>query len=104
MPSCHAYYGTSVSLNEAYDKGRVKVKSTQGKRYWFTNIELRDSIYYGVNKQSDIRLETALIEGIYLQDNKKSKTQSIIAGVVVIGGFLALFVYIISNMTISVGL
>ena len=97
LQSCVAYQKTSVSLNEAHDsKGMVKVTDTRGESFVFNYIELRDSIYYGTNKEVTIRLETSQITGIYLKDNNKSKTQTVIFwisfSVLLVAGMMALFV------------
>jgi hypothetical protein len=76
LQSCVVYQDTTVSINEAHNRGKVKVKSNRGVSYEFSNIEMRDSIYYGVNKNGDIPLKTELITSIYLQDINKSKTQT----------------------------
>ena len=78
LQSCVAYQNTSVSANEAHNRGKVKVKSNRGISYEFSNIEMRDSIYYGVNEEVNIPLVPSQISGIYLKDNGKSKTQTAI--------------------------
>ena len=100
IQSCVVYQHTTVSIDEAHNKGKVKVKSNRGISYEFSNIEIRDSIYYGVSKKGDIPLKTALIASIYLQDIDKSKTKTIIAAVgASIAGILGLL--IISSLIVA---
>ena len=75
-----------MSLESAYDRGRVKVNCTLGDSYEFRNIELENNKYYGVGYKVRIHLDTALITDIYLQDIKKSDTQTLIfyASVIVV--------------------
>jgi hypothetical protein len=68
-----------VSLNEAQNQGWVKVKNSYGNRFEFKNIYIEDSVYYGVHRPVDIRLDSGSISGIYLQDKKKSQLLSIFA-------------------------
>ena len=92
LQSCHAYYGTSVSLSEAHNQGQVKVTNTRGVSYEFLNIELRDSVYYGLSEKYHTRLESALITSIYLQDDEKSNTQSFFLRSGVVLGLLVLII------------
>ena len=81
LQSCVVYQNTSVSLNEAQDKGRVKVATTYGTQMEFINMYSKDSLYYGATKIQDIRLDTAQISNIYLKDIKKSKTRTILLAI-----------------------
>ena len=84
LQSCVAYHDTSVSLNEAKDKGRVRVSYTDGRDASFGNIIFKDSTYYGIPVPKHISekpLDSINIRAIYLKDIKKSKTQSVIFGV-----------------------
>ena len=73
LQSCVVYQKTSVSLNEAYDRGNVKIKSTNGKNKKYTNIIMEDSIYYGVQDwHNKLPILPASIDSIYLKDKKKS--------------------------------
>ena len=85
LQSCVAYQKTSVSINEACERGSVKVTNSSGKSTRFTNIVLKDSIYYGTNSSNRFIEEPLYpinIRGIFLKDLKKSKEQSIVFGVV----------------------
>ena len=94
LQSCIAFQKTSVSLNEAQDKGRVRVSYTNRRDASFANIILKDSIYYGIPVPKHISekpLEPDQISGIYLKDIKKSKEQSILFGAI-FGIILAVFI------------
>ena len=87
LQSCVAYQKSSVSLSEAQNQGSVKVTTTSGEQFEFTNIYVKDSLYYGVAKTQDLLLDTSQIINIYLKDVKKSKSYTawvIIGGVVTI--------------------
>ena len=99
LQSCVAYQKTSVSLNEATDRGRVLLIDTHGSAYHLQNIEMEDSIHYGMIAKEKTIIYEAQFSSIYLQDKKKSKTQKIIVlvslgallgvmGVAVIFGFI----------------
>ena len=78
LQSCVAYQKTSVSLDEATNTGKVKLIDTHGRVYQIINIEMQDSVYYGFIAKEKTVLYEAQFSGIYLQDKKKSKTQTII--------------------------
>ena len=100
LHSCRAYYPSTISLKEAYDKkgesyyynkGHVKVTTTQGDNFHFHYIDLKDSIYYGVKMRGnvigkEIPLDTAIISGVYLKNFKKStwKTVFMTLGLIVL--------------------
>ena len=94
LQSCVAYQKTSVSINEAFEKGSVKVISTDGGKKKYMNITMEDSIYYGFGTWGWVRLDTNYISKIYLEDIKKSKknksaviavTVTVVVLVVVVG-------------------
>ena len=89
LQSCVAYQKTSVSLNEATNKGKVKLIDANGRVYAALNIEMQDSIYYALIKKNKIALVESQYSGIYLEDKKKSKTQTVIfwASFVIVVGF-----------------
>jgi hypothetical protein len=99
LQSCVAYQKTSVSLNEATDRGKVLLIDTHGSAYHLQNIEMEDSVYYGFIAKERTVLYEAQFSGIYLQDNKRSKTQTVIVvvglvviiGVLVVAAFAAMF-------------
>lgn len=106
MQSCVAYQSTSVPISEAKYAGRAKVTTTTGQELLFQNIELKNSIYYGVyEKTKKLRLDITQISMIYLQDVKKSKNQTIwlVAGsVFVIGASFAIYWLFIWSFNTSV--
>ena len=78
LQSCVAYNYTSVSLDNAYDKGRVKIINTYGTNVEFKSIIMVDSIYYGVNRGTETRLDEYQISSIYLQNHPKSNMITIV--------------------------
>ena len=76
LQSCVFYQQTSVSLDSAVDKGKVKVVNTSGMEFIFKNIYIKDSIYYGVYQSQEILIDTTEIKNIYLKDKKKSKKRT----------------------------
>ena len=85
--SCVVYQKTSVSLEEAYNSGRAKVKLINREPIYYEYIYLQDNIYYG--KLALTRKGTPLyahqISSIYLKDFKKSELQTIflVLGIIV---------------------
>ena len=67
LQSCVAYQSTSVSINDAYNKGNVRVLTTTGEKIKFQNIELRDSTYYGVTENNRVKLNINKISAIHLE-------------------------------------
>ena len=84
LQSCVAYQKTSVSLNEAENKGKVKVTTTLGDESEYDNIDFRNNGYFGTYAHGEISLDSAQISSIYLQDIMKSKHQTIITIVSVV--------------------
>ena len=95
LQNCSIYEKTSVSLNDAQNVGIVKVIPTYGQKIYYKNIELRDSVYYGIamkDKNGITLLYQAQISSIFIKDLKKSKRLTIIMAIavpVVIVGLLA---------------
>ena len=79
LQSCVAFQKTSVPLNDARNQGLVKVTTTYGKQMEFTNLYIKDSIYYGVTKTMDLRLDESQILKVYLKDTKKSTVMTVFA-------------------------
>ena len=89
--SCAVYQKTSLTLDEAKDKGKVRVITSQGDALKFNNIVQKDSMYYGVRKISSdnyygkvdvsMPLYPDLIESIYL----KNKGATIVKSVLFLG-------------------
>ena len=76
--SCVVYQKTPVPIDQAYNKGKVKVVTTPGSKYVFKNIVLEDETYSGIEGKNKINIDTAQVAAIYLKDIKKSKTRTII--------------------------
>lgn len=104
LQSCVAYQDISVSLNDAYDRGSVEVINSSGKSTRFTNIVLKDSIYYGINSANrfvEEPLDSINTTAIYLQDIRDSRINTWIGvslSVVIIG----LIVWGVSTMTFDI--
>ena len=82
--SCVIYQKSSVSLSEAYDKGKVKIEKRQGLPAYYKNLLFEEGNYYGIYENKKVEIDTAIIANIYLKDVKKSKrTTIIIFGVVI---------------------
>lgn len=67
LQSCVAYQSTSVSVNEAYNKGNVRVHTTSGEKIKFQNIELMDTTYYGVTENNKVKLDPTKISAVFLE-------------------------------------
>lgn len=102
LQSCVAYQKTSVSLEQAYNKGKVKLVDMHGNKHTIQNIEMKDSIYYAFIKEKRTILYESQISSIYLVDKKKSKTQTIIFSVtfyaILLVAAFAAFVGIINSI------
>jgi len=97
LQSCVAYQKTSVSLEEAANKGNVKLIGTDGNVYEMRNIEMQDSIYYGfIGKEKTLIAEASLAE-IYLQDKKKSTRWTVLGITIPIVVLLVVFIVVLSN-------
>ena len=90
MQSCVAYQNSTVSIDQAFNKGRVRITTTQGNKVRFSEILIKDNNYYGLRGTKLTRLDNGQILAIQLQDMKKSKSQTIglIAGVVIVGAVI----------------
>ncbi len=95
LQSCVAYQKTSVSLDSAVDKGKVKVVKTSGNEFRFKNIYIKNNIYYGDAKTQEIRIDTTQIKNIYLKDRKKSNKRTVLLALsplIVYATYAAIFV------------
>lgn len=76
LQSCVAYHRTSVSLHDARYLGKVKITTTSGAIVKYKNIEIQDSIYFGIRGKNVTPLDAGQIATIQLQDITKSKSQT----------------------------
>ena len=92
LQSCVAYHSTSTSIKEAKYMGKVKVISAVGNSKSFKNIYLKDSVYFGIRGNKEIRLNQSEISGIYLKDYNKSRTQTsvLVVGLVTVLGIVTI--------------
>ena len=63
--SCTVYQKTPVSIEEAQNKGKVKVVNSNGQQWKFDQIVFIDSIYYGINSHDKTQIEDKQINHIY---------------------------------------
>ena len=95
-----------MSLNEATNKGKVKLIDANGSVYAALNIEMQDSIYYALIKKNKIALVESQYSGIYLEDKQKSKEQTVIfwaSFVIVLSlGFALMFAAALENLDNSI--
>ena len=107
LQSCSVYEKTSVSLNDAQNTGVVKVIPTYGKKIYYKNIELKDSVYYGIamkDKNGITPLYQAQISSIFNKDIKKSKRLTIIMAIAVPVVIVGLIAKAIATSTSSISL
>ena len=72
LQSCTVYQKTSVSIEEATNKGKVKLENNNGLIWKFNKIEQIDSIYYGIVKGDTLEITPANITKINPIDERKS--------------------------------
>ena len=83
--NCTVYQKTSISIEEAKGKGKVRVVTNFGIEYMYDNIILKDSIYYVINGKNVRRINQNQLSEIYLKDKKNSSIRIVL---VTIGGIL----------------
>ena len=94
LQSCAVYQKRSVSIDKAYNKGKVKLITTTGNKILIENIEKTDTTYYGDLGSYKIRLTPSEVEGIYMYNNKKS-------GILVAIGIGAIIILIVVGIIIG---
>jgi len=99
LQSCVAFQKKSVPLNYAQNQGMVKVTTTYGKQMEFTNLYIKDSIYYGVTKTMDLRLDESQILEVYLKNKKKSTVMTVLAIIIPLAVLVALMAVALANAT-----
>ena len=83
LQSCTVYHNSSVSLEEAVDKGKVKVITNYGSTFEFNKIEQKGSVYYGVGQNDTIQINSNDLSQIQVADTRKSmdfKNRAFITG------------------------
>ena len=103
MQSCMVYEKQGISLEEAQDKGRVKVVNHNGQEFKFKNILYKDSLFYGQKSNSSelIKIYTDSIEEVYLFDEKKSKLKTILFFAALAGLHYIILLIIIVSLLFS---
>ena len=76
--SCVVYQKTPVPIEQAYDKGKIKVVNTFGSKLFFKNMVIEGETYFAMQGQNKIKIDQAQVSAIYLKDIKKSKTRTLI--------------------------
>lgn len=72
LQSCTLYHNSSASLEEAVDKGKVKVIANYGQTFKFDKIVQKDSVYYGLGKNDTVQISSSDFSKIHLSDMRKS--------------------------------
>ena len=97
LQSCAVYQKRSVSIDKAYNKGKVKLITTTGNTILINNIEKTDTTYYGDLGSYKIRILPGEVEGIYKYNHNKTGI------LVAIGiGAIVIAIVIIAYKTISI--
>ena len=87
LQSCFVSQKTSVSVDEAVNKGKVTFENNEGKKIYLKNIIYEDGAYYGIwdNKQM-VPMDSIDSIDFYLKDIKASRNRTgwFIVGFVII--------------------
>lgn len=67
LQSCATYQKKAVSINQASEKGKVKVVTNNGKRVIFNNIINEGGNYYGIYNYNRIPIDTIRTTSFYLR-------------------------------------
>lgn len=95
LQSCVVYQNVSVSIDEAYNKGKVKLITTTGKKIMINNIEKTDTTYYGDLGTYKLRIPADEVEAIYLYDKKESNKRSFIVMGVSVGVLIGIWIIVL---------
>lgn len=85
----------SVTLNEAYGQGKVKVESNDGRTVRYKNIKLHNGTFYGVKGKTETPLDMENITAIYLPDIFQSSNAKIAIFLMAIPVVIVAIIYII---------
>ena len=94
LQSCVIYQKTSIPIDSAVAKGKVKLISTEGREIHFDKIEKKDSLFYGTVNSIDWHIPVSEVESIYLA-NKKATT--IVNLITVLGSVLLIVTFLLIN-------
>ena len=79
LQGCVLYEKTPSRLNEVENQGKVKVIMNNGSIKKYMSLTYRDETYYGVFSSGlEDKLDSALIQSVYLKNDKASKEGTII--------------------------
>jgi len=76
LQSCTVYNSTSVSLEEATDKGKVRVFNNAGLEWVFKEIQMKDSVFYGVTSKDTLKIRQNQVSTIYTIDKEESERKT----------------------------
>jgi len=108
--NCVVYQSNTLSLQESVDKGKVKVVDSKGVSYRFENIAMVDGTYLGSGGPYNnlpyvitasgpkTKLDSALVEVVYLKDRKKSTSRTVWLAILSVPAAFA-FTGIVVNLT-----
>lgn len=99
IQSCVVYQKTPVSLSKAYDQGQVKVKGYSGRTMTFNNISFEDGVYFGIDKDFKVIIDSTSIQAVHLKDIDKSRNRSTVA--FILSGAVIVFITV-SIITFSI--
>ena len=77
LQSCFVSQKTSVTLDEAVNKGKVTFENNEGKNIYLKSIIYEDGAYYGIwdNKQM-VPIDSTDSVDYYLKDIEKSRNRT----------------------------
>ena len=81
LQSCVVYQKTPVPIEQAYDKGKIKVVNTLGSEFVFKSMALEGETYIGIDGKDRIIIDATQVSAIYLKDIKKSKMWTILLAI-----------------------
>ena len=86
--SCVVYQKSSVSVDDAVNKGKVMVVNNEGKKIYLKNIIYEDGAYYGIwDNNQMVPMDSTDSIDFYLKDIKASQNRTGLA----IVGFIIIF-------------
>ena len=88
LQSCYVSQKTSVSVDDAVNKGKVTFENNEGKKIYLKNIIYEDGAYYGIwDNNQMVPMDSTDSIDFYLKDIKASQNRTGLA----IVGFIIIF-------------
>ena len=78
IQSCVVYQKTPLPIDQAVDKGWVKVEIEEQPTLYYKNIVIKNGDYYGNFNGYITRVDTLIMESINMKDVKRSKRANIV--------------------------